>query len=80
MMAMTAANGDQLYLDFDGQFVSATTVVGTYEFTGGTGRFQDAEGTASFEAVLGGLGQVEVVFDGTIRVLSPHPAGCVTWP
>src|SRR3954464_12964563 len=28
-MVSTAANGDQLYLDFDGQFVSATTVVGT---------------------------------------------------
>src|SRR4051812_23994623 len=66
-MVFTAANGDQLDLDFDGQFISPTTVVGTYEFTGGTGRFRDAAGTADFQAVLGPQGQVEVDFAGSIR-------------
>jgi hypothetical protein len=66
-MVFTAANGDQLRLDFDGQFISPTTAVGTYEFTGGTGRFRDAAGTADFEAVLGDQGHVDVVFEGTIR-------------
>ena len=49
-MVFTAADGDQLRLDFEGQFISPTTAVGTYEFTGGTGRFRDATGTADFEA------------------------------
>jgi hypothetical protein len=66
-MVYTAADGDQLRLDFDGRFVSPTTAVGTYEFAGGTGRFRDASGTADFEAVLGDQGHVEVVFDGSIR-------------
>ena len=66
-MVFTAADGDQLRLDFDGQFLSPTTAVGTYEFTGGTGRFREASGTADFKADLGDLGHVEVVFDGSIR-------------
>jgi hypothetical protein len=66
-MVFTAADGDQLRLDFDGQFISPTTAVGTYEFACGTGRFRDASGTADFEAVLGDQGHVEVVFDGSIR-------------
>lgn len=66
-MVYTAANGDHLYLDFDGQFISPTTAVGAYEFTGGTGRFSDAAGAASFQAILGDQGHVEVTFDGSIR-------------
>ena len=66
-MVYTAADGDQLRLDFEGQFISPTTAVGTYEFAGGSGRFRDATGTADFEAVLGDQGHVEVVFDGSIR-------------
>ena len=66
-MAFTAANGDELYLDFTGQFLSPTTVLGAYQFAGGTGRFRDAAGAADFTAVLGAEGRVEVIFDGTIR-------------
>lgn len=66
-MVLTVDNGDLLYVDFDGQFISSTTAVGTYESAGGTGRFADAEGTATFVAVLGDLGRVEVDFGGTIR-------------
>src|SRR5262249_58315694 len=39
-----AANGDLLYADASGGFISATTAVGTYTFTGGAGRFSDARG------------------------------------
>jgi hypothetical protein len=46
-----AANGDRLYADVEGAFTSATTAEGTFTFTGGTGRFQDASGAADFEVV-----------------------------
>jgi hypothetical protein len=46
-----AANGDRLYADVKGAFTSATTAVGTFTFTGGTGRFSDALGEADFEVV-----------------------------
>jgi hypothetical protein len=66
-MVFTAANGDKLSLDFVGQFISPTTAVGTYHFTGGSGRFSDASGTAGFEAIVGDQGHVDVVFDGSIQ-------------
>jgi ELWxxDGT repeat protein len=62
----TAANGDQLWADFSGAFTSPTTLEGTYTFTGGTGRFSDATGTANFEAItLDGI-HVAVSFEGSI--------------
>jgi ELWxxDGT repeat protein len=65
-VVFTAANGDQLWADFSGEFTSPTTLKGTYTFTGGTGRFSDATGTASFEAIsLDGI-HVAVSFDGSI--------------
>jgi hypothetical protein len=64
-IVFTAANGDQLWADFTGGFTSPTTAEGTYTFVGGTGRFSDATGTASFEATVEG-GQVAVSFDGSI--------------
>jgi hypothetical protein len=42
-----AANGDQLFGDVSSQFTSPNTVVGTYTFTGGTGRFENATGGAN---------------------------------
>jgi hypothetical protein len=42
----TAANGDQLFAAVAVQFTSPTTVVGTFNFTGGTGRFESATGGA----------------------------------
>jgi hypothetical protein len=65
-VVFTAANGDQLWADFSGAFTSPTTAEGTYTFTGGTGRFSDATGTASFEATtLDGI-HVAVSFEGSI--------------
>jgi hypothetical protein len=65
-MVFTAADGDQLFVDFDGQF-TPPTAEGTYEFKGGTGRFLNAAGTADFQAVLGPPGHVEVDFAGSIQ-------------
>jgi hypothetical protein len=51
---MTAANGDQLFGTFTstGYFADAETLVihGSYEFTGGTGRFSDATGSGDIDA------------------------------
>jgi hypothetical protein len=44
----TAANGDQLFGNVVGGFVSPTQATGTYEFTGGTGHFANASGEADF--------------------------------
>jgi hypothetical protein len=51
---MTAANGDKLYGSFTsvGHFADPVTLVvhGTYQFTGGTGRFADATGSGDIDA------------------------------
>jgi hypothetical protein len=65
-VVFTAANGDELTADFTGGFTSPTTLAGTYTFTGGTGRFSDATGTADFEAVTPDGVNVAIAFDGTI--------------
>lgn len=66
-MVFTAANGDELWLDFEGAFTSPTTAEGTYTFTGGTGRFEDATGEATFDAFTPDGVHVEATFEGTIR-------------
>ena len=65
-VVFTAANGDQLYANFVGGFTSPTTAAGVYTFSGGTGRFQNATGTAAFaaSAIPGGFA---VTFNGTIN-------------
>ena len=51
-VVFTAANGDQLFMEVVGVPTnSPTTIGGTYTFTGGTGRFSDASGTANFAGV-----------------------------
>src|SRR4051794_11778384 len=47
-VVFTAANGDQLFVEFTGGFTSPTMAAGTYTITGGTGRFSDASGEATF--------------------------------
>jgi len=63
-----AANGDQLNADIAGQFTSPTgdSAEGTYAFTGGTGRFQNATGQAAFQVTPDGPG-FDVTFKGTIQ-------------
>ena len=69
-IVFTAANGDQLFGTVAAQFTSPTTIAGTYTFTGGTGRFENATGevdallftpdglnfTAEFEGSLSSVG------------------------
>jgi hypothetical protein len=64
----TAANGDQLKADVAGHFTSPTgdRAEGTYVFTGGTGRFQNASGEAAFEVAPDGM-EFDVTFNGTIQ-------------
>ena len=66
-IVFTAANGDQLWVDVAGGFISPTTAVGTYTVTGGTGRFRGATGGAAFEAFTPDGVHVQVTFEGTIR-------------
>ncbi len=66
-ITFTAANGDQLYVAVQGGFISATTAEGTYTFTGGTGRFANASGNASFTGVTPDGIHVSVTFHGAIK-------------
>lgn len=71
-VTMTAANGDTLTFDFVGYLHAATGEgIGTFNFTGGTGRFAGASGSGDFYALID-LSQpvaqgMSVVLDGHIR-------------
>ncbi len=67
-LVFTAANGDQLNADVEGHFTSPTgeSAEGTYAFTGGTGRFQNASGEATFEVTPDGT-NFDVTFKGAIQ-------------
>lgn len=71
-VTMTAANGDTLTFDFAGCLDAATGEgIGTFWFTGGTGRFADASGCGTFYALID-LSQpvaqdMTVMLDGQIR-------------
>jgi len=65
-VVFTAANGDQLSGVLVGQFTSATTVAGTYTFTGGTGRFQNTTGEADFSLVTADGIHFTVEFAGSL--------------
>lgn len=71
-VTMTAANGDTLTFDFVGYLYAATGEgIGTFTFTGGTGRFANASGSGDFYALID-LSQpvaqgMSVVLDGHIR-------------
>ena len=65
-IVFTAASGDQLFGTVTAQFTSATTVVATYTFTGGTGRFANATGEAdAFLSTPDGV-HFSVEFHGTV--------------
>ena len=63
-ITFTAADGSQLTATLTGQFTSETTAVGTYTFTGGTGRFADTAGSADFAATLSDAVHFTVEFAG----------------
>lgn len=68
--AITAANGDTLFIDFTQTRVDAFTFSGSYTVVGGTGRFVDASGTGTIVAVAtlspDGSMTITVSFDGWI--------------
>jgi hypothetical protein len=65
-LILTAANGDQLFVVFEGAFTSPTTAAGSYTITGGTGRLANASGEAGFVVVTSDGIHFAVTFDGTI--------------
>ena len=67
-LAFTAANGDRLCANIEGHFTSPTgdSAEGTYVFTGGSGRFQNASGRAEFQVTADGM-NFDVTFNGTIQ-------------
>lgn len=70
-VTITAANGDELTLDYEGLLFAATGEgIGTFTFTGGTGRFADATGSGTFFALidtsLPEAQPMSVVLDGEI--------------
>jgi len=57
VLVLTAANGDELHgtfvgRSFPGDVVGQFKVLATFTFTGGTGRFENATGTAAMTGVL----------------------------
>lgn len=65
-IVFTSANGDQLSGTVGGGFNSPTTAVGTYTFTGGTGRFAGASGSADFLLTTTDGVHFSVHFEGTV--------------
>ena len=66
LVVFTAANGDELFATVEGGFISASTATGTYTFTGGTGRFANATGSAEFVVSSPDGIHVSVKFKGTL--------------
>ena len=66
-VTLVAANGDELFMVFEGNFVdSQGDSVGTFSITGGTGRFNGASGSGTFQSFSDGA---SVQFDGDISTV-----------
>ena len=63
----TAANGDQLYAVYTGQLNGLTgAITATVTYFGGTGRFDDADGSATLSGQMLPDGTIAVSVEGTI--------------
>ena len=63
----TAANGDQLYATITGQLDLQTgAITATVTYVGGTGRFDDAGGSATLSGQMLPDGTITVAVEGTI--------------
>ena len=65
-ITFVSADGEELSASFTAAFISANEAVGTYVFTGGTGRFTDASGSAPFSVVQSDPANFTFAFAGTI--------------
>jgi hypothetical protein len=66
---LTASNGDLLETDIEGVLDPATgRAVLTYEWEGGTGRFQNATGSATWLVQVNPDGTYDVVADGILNI------------
>jgi len=76
-MEFVAANGDQLFGTFEGEWVlenGVNTFWGTYEFDGGTGRFERVGGTGDYWGESPGGGTGVLYFEGKlIKADKPQP-------
>jgi hypothetical protein len=67
-IVFVAADGSELHCEFTGGFTGAGTAEGIYTFDGGTGRFADASGGASFSIVQSDPANFSFEFDGEIEL------------
>lgn len=67
-LTFVAADGSELSCSFQGAFIAANEAAGTYTFTGGTGRFEGATGTADFSVVQSDPVNFSFGFGGTIEM------------
>jgi hypothetical protein len=66
-VVLTAADGDQLYETITGQLDGLTGVItATVTYVGGTGRFDDASGSATLSGLMLPGGRIAVSVEGTI--------------
>lgn len=65
-IVFTAADGSELFCDVAGGFTGPSTAAGTYTFTGGTGRFENATGGAYFSVSQSDPQNFTFEFAGTI--------------
>lgn len=69
----TTVRGHRLTAEVAGAFVTPTTATGTYKFTGGTGPFAGATGTARFIVESPTGVDFTVVFLGNLDLSTPRP-------
>ncbi len=62
----TAANGDELWATFTGQLDPFGGITATVTYVGGTGRFDDADGSATLSGQMLPDGTIAVSVEGTI--------------
>jgi hypothetical protein len=65
-ITFVSKHGDELYAHVTGAFGPEGTASGTYEITGGTGRFANATGNAEWIAVTSDGVHFSITFEGTI--------------
>lgn len=77
---LTAANGDQVFGTYEGQFLPLepplAAIDGAFTFTGGTGRFEGATGGGDASGVQNlATGEATVVLDGSISSVGSNKQG-----